>query len=121
MKLNFRIPGDLKQKVRHEMSVSKDFIIEGKIDLAWRHLERAHILAQSYPLEHTYVHWEMVRFAMKNGDIKEVLGQIPRLIFGGPKSLINNVPLGNTGRANVPPLRKMETTHDLKEILNRYQ
>jgi len=32
---------------------------------------------------------------------------IIRLIVGGWKSFINHIPLGNTGGANVPPLRPM--------------
>ncbi|MDX1913385.1 MAG: DUF3703 domain-containing protein [Saprospiraceae bacterium] len=49
---------------------------------------------------------------------KEVLGQITRLVFGGVKSFVGKVPVGNTGGANVPPLQPMEIPEDLRRILD---
>ena len=48
---------------------------------SWRHLERAHILGQAYPYEHSVVHWQMLCFGIKVKNIKEVTGQLPRLIL----------------------------------------
>lgn len=80
---------------------------------SWRHLERAHILGQPYPFAHTLVHWKMLKFGFKTKNIQEIIGQIPRLIFGGVKSFVGKVPTGNTGGANVPPLKPMEIPEDL--------
>ena len=85
---------------------------------SWRHFERAHILAQPYPYEHTTVHWKMFLFGVKLKDWKEVAGQIPRLLVGGVKSFVGHVPVGNTGGANVPPLKTMEIPEDLATIIN---
>lgn len=85
---------------------------------AWYHLERAHIIAQKYPYEHTFVHWKMLQFGIKIKSTKEIVGQIRRLLIGGIKSFVGNVPEGNTGGANVPPLKVMEIPEDIKEILN---
>ena len=52
-------------------------------------------------------------------DTKEILGQITRLIFGGVKSFVGTVPIGNTGGANVPPLKPMEIPKDIQDILNK--
>ena len=56
-----------------------------------------------------------------NKNTKEILGQIPRLLVGGVKSFVGEIPVGNTGGANVPPLKSMEIPNDLKQILINYQ
>lgn len=80
-------------------------------------MERAHILAQRWPREHCAVHWGMLRFGMRIKSTREVLGQLPRLVFGGVKSFVGTVPIGNTGGANVPPLRPMPIPEDLNAVL----
>jgi len=40
------------------------------------------------------------------------------LVFGGVKSFVGTVPIGNTGGANVPPLKQMEIPEDLAAIIN---
>lgn len=87
---------------------------------SWRHLERAHIIGQPYPFEHTLAHWKMMQFAFKVKNTKEIIGQIPRLLVGGVKSFVGNIPVGNTGGANVPPLQPMEIPDDLKEIIKQH-
>jgi len=60
----------------------------------------------------------MLLFGIKIKDTKEVIGQIPRLLVGGVKSFVGKIPVGNTGGANVPPLKVMEIPNDLKQIIN---
>ena len=86
---------------------------------AWNHLERAHILGQKYPFEHSFVHWKMLQFGFKIKNTKEILGQIPRLIFGGIKSFVGKIPVGNPGGANVPPLKPFPIDEDLKIIFKK--
>jgi hypothetical protein len=95
----------------------------GKSDFqkSWLHLERAHVLGQSYPIEHTAVHWKMLLFGIKIKNSKEIIGQIPRLLVGGIKSFVGKIPVGNTGGANIPPLMPMEIPNDLKIILQQNQ
>ena len=63
----------------------------------------------------------MILFAFRIKNTKEVIGQIPRLLVGGVKSFVGEIPVGNTGGANVPPLKSMEIPNDLKQILSNYQ
>lgn len=88
---------------------------------SWRHLERAHILGQPYPIAHSMVHWRMLLFGIKTKNISEIIGQIPRLLFGGVKSFVGKIPVGNTGGANVPPLKPMDIPDDLIQIINNYK
>jgi hypothetical protein len=112
------MPGALKPYYHQELLEHRKAFEKGHFQASWRHLERAHILSQPYPLEHTVVHWKMLQFGMAQKNRKEVLGQIPRLLFGGVKSFVGRVPVGNTGGANVPPLKPMEIPEDLAFIIN---
>ena len=101
-----------------EIHASKAARAEGDLRAEWHHLERAHILAQRWPREHNAVHWRMLKFGIRNKSGREVLGQLPRLVFGGVKSFVGTVPIGNTGGADVPALRTMELPPDLKAVLD---
>ena len=63
----------------------------------------------------------MLKFGIRIKNIKEILGQLPRLLVGGIKSFVGKIPTGNTGGANVPPLRKMEIPEDLKNMMMPYK
>lgn len=117
MKLYLNIPKKLYPFYKFELEKAREFLMEDKLQECWSHYERAHILGQRYPFQHSYVHWQMLKFGIKIKNTKEVLGQIPRLIFGGIKSFIGHIPVGNTGGANVPALKPMEIPTDLQDIL----
>ena len=117
MKFNIKIPIHLKRAYNEELE-QYNYCIENKqYGNAWYHLERSHIIGQSYPIEHSYSHWLMLRFGLMEKNTKEVLGQIIRLLVGGWKSFINQVPFGNTGGANVPPLKPMSIPNDIEKLL----
>ena len=42
----------------------------------WSHLERAHILSQPWAWPHTRVHAVMLRQAVRDRDVREVMGQL---------------------------------------------
>lgn len=118
MKVNTKMPKALQPFYYNELIEAQNAFNKQYYQVSWRHLERAHILAQPYPFEHTAVHWKMLCFGFKVKNFKEVLGQIPRLLVGGVKSFVGHIPVGNTGGANVPPLQPMEIPEDLGEIIN---
>jgi hypothetical protein len=117
MKFNVKIPKDLKVAYNKELDLYRMYLCENNFGKAWYHLERSHIIGQSYPLEHSYSHWLMLKFGFKQKNVKEVFGQLLRLVFGGWKSFINHVPIGNTGGANVPPLKPLPIPEDIKKII----
>ncbi|WP_025742251.1 DUF3703 domain-containing protein [Aquimarina pacifica] len=118
MRFNIKIPRHLKIAYSKELICYRYHLINKEYDIAWHYLERSHIIGQSYPIEHTYSHWLMLKFGLRKKDTKEVFGQIIRLLVGGWKSFINHIPRGNTGGANVPPLRCMPIPNDITELLN---
>lgn len=112
------MPERLKSFYKSELSAATLAFSKGELQNSWNHLERAHILAQPYPVQHTVVHWKMLQFGIHIKNLREVVGQIPRLLLGGVKSFVGKVPVGNTGGANVPPLRPMEIPADLALIIS---
>ena len=117
MKFFWNMPPILKPYFNKELEDYQSELLRENLSEAWRKLERAHIIGQKWFIEHSYVHWLMLKFGVRIKSSKEILGQIPRLLVGGVKSFVGQIPVGNTGGANVPPLRKMDIPHDLQSIL----
>ena len=117
MNVYWKMPAGLRPHYRKELEDYQEAFAAGHLPKAWRHLERAHILGQPWAVEHSEVHWYMLRFgfAIKSG--RELRGQILRLLFGGVKSFVGKVPTGNTGGADVPPLQPMEIPEELRQVL----
>lgn len=109
----------LKKYFIVEIESSKTAWAAGNIQVNWRHLERAHILSQAYAWPHIYVHWLMLTVAIRQKNIKEIAGQIIRLLVAGPGTLSGRAPLGNTGGANVGILQPMPIPPDLQAILDK--
>ena len=114
------MPRSLQPIYRKELFLAENAFAEKNYQLSWRHLERAHILGQPYPAEHTAVHWKMLLFGIKIKNTKEIIGQVPRLLVGGVKSFVGKIPVGNTGGANVPPLLSMEIPEGLVAIIKNH-
>lgn len=112
------MPKTLKPFYQQELTEYSTAFQKKHYQVSWRHLERAHILAQPYPYQHTVVHWKMLKFGIKLKNSKEIIGQIPRLLVGGVKSFVGKIPVGNTGGANVPPLLPMQIPGDLALIIS---
>lgn len=119
MKIHTTMPDRLTPFFLKELEVADKYFSMNDFRSSFYHLERAHILGQPYPYQHTLVHWKMLLFGIKIKDKGEIIGQIPRLLVGGVKSFVGEIPVGNTGGANVPPLKRMEIPIDLKLIIDQ--
>jgi hypothetical protein len=98
------------------MQIAKSFYKQQDYRNAFQHLERAHILGQRYALPHTVSHCWMMKVGWRQHDWREVSGQVPRILASLLISKIW-VPRGNTGGANVSPLKAMPVPEDLQELL----
>ena len=101
-----------------ELSAAVEAERQGDHHHAFRRLERAHVLSQGSTIEHLRVHGHMLRFALRQGLVRESLGQIPRLLLAAPLSLVGLIPTGNTGGSNVNGLRPMPVPADLQQIID---
>lgn len=119
MKLYTTFPTTLKPYFNKELRQYKNALITADLNLAWQHLERAHIIGQRYPFAHSYVHWKMLQFGFRIKNTNEIIGQLPRLLVGGVKSFVGKVPVGNPGGANVPPLQSFPIAEDIQLIFKK--
>ena len=95
-----------------EMTAARGFYARRDSAQCFSHLERAHILGQRHYAPHVLTHWWMLKIGWQRQDMKEILGQMLRIV-GSAGSLIGRVPIGNTGGANVSPLKPMPIPADL--------
>lgn len=106
----------LKQAFAAEMRQARQYFDAGELDQAFSHLQRAHILGQRDTVRHTYSHWWMLRVGLRRRDRREMLGQVTRIVASLLFSRIW-VPVGNTGGANVSPIKPMPIPEDLRALL----
>jgi hypothetical protein len=89
----------------------------GKPDVAFSHLERAHILGQTSTVEHVRVHWHMFLWSIRQQNISECLGQLLRIVGASMGTAFGLVPQGNTGGTNVNPFKSLPIPPDLAALI----
>ncbi len=109
----------LQQAYDLEMAAAARQYNAGDLPLAFFHLERAHILGQSFPIQHARTHWWMFKVGWRRRDFVEITGQLPR-ILGALLFSRMWVPKGNTGGSRVPPFKSMPIPKDLQSLLDKY-
>lgn len=119
MQFYTRMPVSLQPFFKEALGLYTKAMLQKNLTEAWYQLERAHVIGQAYPYQHSLVHWKMLVFGCKIKSVKEILGQIPRLLVGGVKSFVGTIPVGNTGGANVPPMVSMPIQQEIKEIFKK--
>ncbi len=90
---------------------------QADFDIAWRHLERAHIIAQPKLGIHLSSRVEMLRFAIFRRDAGEVVGQLFLLALAPLGALSGRIPVGSIGRPTVSAFTSMPILDDLKHVL----
>jgi hypothetical protein len=98
---------------REEIERAKQALSRGDYEAATHHFERAHILGQRHLWRHAATHCWMLRIAFRRRDWRELFGQVTRLIATVPAYMLGWVPVGNTGGANVSPIKPMPVPPDL--------
>ncbi|MBD2770308.1 DUF3703 domain-containing protein [Hymenobacter sp. BT664] len=112
-----RLPRRLRSYYRAELQAARAATARQDLPRAFSHLERAHILGQRWALPHTHTHLLMLHHGLRIRDLREILGQLVRIIGGFALSFFGRVPTGNTGGANVPAEQPMPVPADLQAIL----
>lgn len=99
-----------------EVRMAKQALRRSDFETCFAHLERAHVLAQRMTGRHTYIHWLMLVAGLRRGDLREVVGQVPRMVASILFSRVW-VPRGNTGRARVSAVKSMSVPEDLRHLV----
>jgi hypothetical protein len=84
---------------------------------SFRHLERAHVLGQRSTLHHVRVHVRMLMLGIRRHNLREVMGQIFRVIGAATMTWAGLVPHGNTGGSNVSAFKTMAIADDLAGLI----
>ncbi len=100
------------EKVKYDIAFAdKDF------QKAFQHLERIHIVSQSFPIAHTIIHLRMLKFAILTSRPLEIVIQFLYSLFSAKFSLLNIFPKGNTGGVNAIFRGKMSIPDDLRHLI----
>jgi 7,8-dihydropterin-6-yl-methyl-4-(beta-D-ribofuranosyl)aminobenzene 5'-phosphate synthase len=103
----------IKAALRHELDAVHAAYKLGHWPLVLHHLERAHVLGQRFFWAHLITHLWMLRVAWRRHDRREIVGQLARIMAVAPGYVFGWVPVGNTGGANVSPIKPMPVPVDL--------
>lgn len=107
---------DVDDAYEQEVDRADKALRQGDFEIAFRHLERAHVLAQRMTGRHTFIHWRMLAAGLRRGDLREAAGQLPRIVASILFSRLW-VPRGNTGRARVSAFTPMPVPDDLRHLV----
>ena len=108
----------IRSAVQAELDAATRADERGEAGTSFRFLERAHVLGQASTSLHVRVHCLMLRWAIRQHRGAEAAGQVLRIVAAVCKTVIGWVPRGNTGGANVSPLRRMPIPADLQQHLD---
>ena len=111
---------ELKTAFREEMAKARTCYEAGELDQAFHHFERAHIIGQQSLTRHMVSHWWMFKIGIRKSDFREIFGQTTRMVAVIPGYVFGWVPKGNTGGANVSPIKPMAIPEDLAPMLADY-
>ncbi len=112
-----RVAPFMKQELEQARRAKDD----GRPDQEFLHLERAHVLGQASTYWHVSVHLAMLTWGVHNRDLREVLGQMFRVVGAATKTMVGLIPHGNTGGASVSPFQPMPIAPDLAALIQRAQ
>jgi hypothetical protein len=110
---------EIRNTINKNMADARKARKERQWDVCWSLLEDAHIVSQPWAWPHMRVHAAMLVAGWRARDSREVRGQMLRLLFGGPASVVGRYPTGNTGRARESAIQPMPMRADLAGMLAR--
>lgn len=105
--MNIKFTKNIAQFVEDEIQFSQVASAKNENDIAFSHLENAHVLDQELTYWHVKVHFLMFLWSIRNRSPKEFFGQILRMFGALTKTAIGLVPIGNTGGSNISPFQKL--------------
>ncbi|WP_431297889.1 DUF3703 domain-containing protein [Tabrizicola sp. BL-A-41-H6] len=112
-----RTDRSIRPQVQMELDAAANQSELREFQASFRHLERAHILSQVSTLEHVRVHWRMLVWAVRQRDVREICGQVFRILGAATMTAFGLVPAGNTGGSNVSAVQPMRIPDDLAAII----
>ena len=113
-----RAPSLIAEKIADLRAESQGLERDGNVEGAWSSLGDAHVLSQPWAEPHVRVHAWMLGLGWRTRSVREVVGQVGRLLVAGPGSVTGRFPVGNSGRSNVSAFRPAPVRADLAVMLS---
>jgi hypothetical protein len=108
----------LKTEFYNQLQLGKTALKEKNYKNSFYHFENAHILGQKHVWRHTVSHYWMFAFGIKTNNVKEMIGQVVRILASLLFTLIW-VPLGNTGGTNISPIKPIPVRKELTKYFSK--
>ena len=102
----------------NEIALAKELIAKGELEASFPHLERAHIIGQTFVVPHARSHWLMLRVELRRRRLMAALGQTARILLGMLGSAVGVVPVGNTGGTDIGMFKRMPIEPELQKIID---
>jgi hypothetical protein len=107
----------IRPHVDAELAAAEAARLAGNAAASFAHLERAHVLGQASTVQHVRTHVRMLSWSVWQGDARELRGQLLRIVAAATKTAIGWIPHGNTGGANVSPIKPLPVPPDLAKLI----
>lgn len=101
-----------------EIGLARDLVAAGDMHRAFLHLERAHVIGQTFVGAHAMAHWRMLVLEIRRKRVGAVLGQAARLALGVIGSAVGIVPIGNTGGTDISMFKRLPIAPELQAIID---
>ena len=101
-----------------EIARAKALIARDEPEAAFAHLERAHVIGQTFVVPHARSHWLMFMVELRRRRPAAAFGQVVRIVLGILGSAVGVVPVGNTGGSNVSMFQRMPIAPELQNIID---
>ena len=108
----------IRPTVNAELEAARRAEQRGDAEAAFACLERAHVPGQPSTRLHTRVHWLMLRWALRQRDVREIGGQLFRIAAAALKTAFGWLPHGNTGGTRVGAFRPMPVAPELQRLID---
>ena len=119
MKTNKRFRRKITPFINEKLASAERARLQGDFETEFKYLEDAHVLGQQSTYFHTLVHWRMFVFGWRQCSIKEMLGQILRMVGALTKTFFGLLPAGNTGGSNVSAFKPIPISKENQAILDK--
>ncbi|MDN5942422.1 MAG: DUF3703 domain-containing protein [Nitrospira sp.] len=109
----------IRPYIKREILAAYQAEARGKPDVAFSHLERAHMLGQPSTVEHVRVHCHMFLWGFRQRNVRECLGQLLRIVGAAIGTAAGLAPKGNTGGTNVNSFKSMPIPPELVALIEK--
>jgi hypothetical protein len=102
----------------NEIAQANELVARGELEAGMAHLERAHVLGQTYVVPHVRSHWLMLQVEIRRRRPRAAFGQVVRIILGAIGSAVGVAPVGNTGGSDVSMFARMPIDPELQSLID---